>query len=84
MLDQVRLKVQKHQSSSQMHLPLKDACETSRCLVVDKWSNDESDSVIVLIVDAVSLVVNDHVVQENASTHDQPKSALRVRSAGDG
>jgi hypothetical protein len=62
MLDQVRLKVQKHQSRSQMRLTLKNACETSRCLIVDRWRNDVSDSVIVLIVAAVSLVVDDHVV----------------------
>jgi hypothetical protein len=67
-----------------MCLPLKDACETSRCLVVDRWSNDESDSVIVLIVAVVSLIIDDHVVQDNASMHDQPKSALRVRPVGDG
>jgi hypothetical protein len=45
-----------------MHFSLKDACETSQCLVVDKWSNDESDNVIVLIVTVVSLIVDDHVV----------------------
>jgi hypothetical protein len=67
-----------------MHLPLKNACETSRCLIVDRWSNDGSDSVIVLIVAAVSLIVNDHVVQDDASTHDQPESALRVRPIKNG
>jgi hypothetical protein len=72
-LNQVGLKVQKHQSKSQMCLPLKNACESSRCLIVDRWSNDESDTVIVLIVIAVSLIVDDHVVQDNASTHNQPK-----------
>jgi hypothetical protein len=45
-----------------MRLPLKNVCETCRCLIVDRWSNDESDSVIVVIVAAVSLIVNDHVV----------------------
>jgi hypothetical protein len=35
MLDQVRLKVQKHQSRSQICLHLKHTCENSRCLVVD-------------------------------------------------
>jgi hypothetical protein len=84
MLDQVRLKVRKHQSRSQMHLPLKNGCETSRCLVGDRWSNDLSDSVIVVIVAVVSLIVDDHVVQDDASTHDQIKNALRVRPARDG
>jgi hypothetical protein len=65
MLNQVGLKVQKHQSRSQMCLPLKNACETSRCLIVDRWSNDRSDGVIVVIVVAVSLVVDDHVVQDD-------------------
>jgi hypothetical protein len=62
MLDQVGLKVQKHQSRSQMRLPLKNDCETNRCLVGDRWSNDESDSVIVVIIAAISLIVDDHVV----------------------
>jgi hypothetical protein len=62
MLDQVRLKIQKHQFKSQMHLPLKNICETSRCLIGDRWSNDESDSVIVVIVVIVSLIIDDHVV----------------------
>jgi hypothetical protein len=70
MLDQVRLKDQKHQSISQMHLPLKNDCETSRYLVGDRWSNDRSDSVIVIIVAAVSLIINDHIVQDDGSTHD--------------
>jgi hypothetical protein len=64
-----------------MRLPLKNGCETSWCLVGDRWSNDGSDSVIVLIIIVVSLIVDDHVVQDNASTHDQPESALRVRPA---
>jgi hypothetical protein len=67
-----------------MHLPLKNACETSRCLIVDWWSNDGSDSVIVLIIAVVSLIVNDHVVQDDVSTHDQPESALRVRPVRNG
>jgi hypothetical protein len=50
-----------------MCISLKNDCETSRCLVGDMWSNDESDS-----------------VQDDASTHDQIESALRVRSASDG
>jgi hypothetical protein len=83
MLDHVGLKVQKHQSRCQFRHPLKDACETSRCLIVDRWSNDRIDSVIVLIEGAVSLIIDDHVVQDNISTHDQPKSALRVRPVGD-
>jgi hypothetical protein len=67
-----------------MRLPLKNGCETSRCLIGDRWSNDGSDSVIVLIVVIISLVVDDHVVQDNASTHDQHESALRIRPARDG
>jgi hypothetical protein len=62
MLNQVRLKVQKHQSRSQMRLHLKNACETNRCLIVDSWSNDGSGSVIVIIVVIVSLVIDDHVM----------------------
>jgi hypothetical protein len=83
MLDPVRLKVQKYQSWSQMHLPLKDSYETNRCLIVDRWICDGSDSVIVQIIVTVSLVIDDHVVQDNANTHDQSKSELRVRSARD-
>jgi hypothetical protein len=83
MLDQVRSKVQKHQYRSQMHLSLKNACEISRCLIVNRWSNDESDSMIVVIVVIVSLVVDAHVVQDDAIMHDQPESALRVRLVRD-
>jgi hypothetical protein len=79
MLDQVR-----HQSRSQMRLPLKNDRETSRCLIGDRWSNDGSDSVIVIIVAAVSLIINNHVIQDDASMHDQIESALRVRPARDG
>jgi hypothetical protein len=79
MLDQVR-----HQSRSQMRLPLKNDCETSRCLIGDRWSNDGSDSVIIVIVAAVSLIINNHVIQDDASMHDQIESALRVRPARDG
>jgi hypothetical protein len=43
-LDQVRLKVQKYQSKSQMRLPLKNGCDTSRCLVSDRWSNNKNAS----------------------------------------
>jgi hypothetical protein len=64
-----------------MHLPLKNGCEASRCLVGDKWSNDGSDSVIVFIVATVSLIIDDHVVYDNTSTHDQIESVLRVRPA---
>jgi hypothetical protein len=67
-----------------MCLPLKNACETRRCLIVDRWSNDESDSVIVVIVAAVFLIVNDHIMQDDANMHDQSESALRVRPARDG
>jgi hypothetical protein len=66
-----------------MHLHLKNGCETNRCLIGDRWSNDESDSVIVFIIAAVSLVVDDHVVQDDASMHDQIESALRVRPVRD-
>jgi hypothetical protein len=45
-----------------MRLPLKNSCETSRCLIVDRWSNDECDGVMVLIVADVYLIVDDHVV----------------------
>jgi hypothetical protein len=45
-----------------MCLSLKNNCETSWCLIVDRWSNDGSDNVIVLIVGAVSLIFDDHVV----------------------
>jgi hypothetical protein len=84
MLDQVGLKVQKHQSRSQMCLPLKNGCETSRCLVGDRWSNDGSDSVIVVIVATVSLIVDDHIMQDDVSMYDQIKNALRVRPVRDG
>jgi hypothetical protein len=67
-----------------MHFPLKNACETSRFLIVDRWSKDESDSVIVLIVVVISLIVDDHVIQDDASMHNQAESALRVRLARDG
>jgi hypothetical protein len=67
-----------------MCLPLKNSCETSQWLIGDRWSNDGSDSVIVLIVVIISLIVDDHVVQDNASTHDQPESALRIRPVRDG
>jgi hypothetical protein len=68
MLDQIRLKVQKYQFRSQMHLSFKNVCETRQCLIDDKWSNDGSDNMIVLIVAVVSLIINDHVLQDNAST----------------
>jgi hypothetical protein len=64
-----------------MCLSLKNYCETNQCLVGDRWSNDKSDSVIVIIVAAVSLVIDDHVVQDDANMHDQIENALRVRSA---
>jgi hypothetical protein len=83
MLDQVGLKAQKHNSRSQMCIPLKNGCETTWCLVGDRWSNDGSDSVMVVITVAVSLIVDDHVVQDDASTHDQIKNALRVRPVSD-
>jgi hypothetical protein len=83
MLDQVGLMVQKYQSRSHMRLPLKNGCETSRCLIGDRWSNDESDSVIVIIIVVVSLIIDDHIMQDDANTHDQIESALRVRPARD-
>jgi hypothetical protein len=84
MLDQVGLKVRKYPSRSQMCLPFKNGCETSLCLLDDRWSNDEIDSVIVIIIVVISLVINDHVVQDDTSTHDQIKSALRVRPVRNG
>jgi hypothetical protein len=84
MLNHVGLEVQKHQSRSQMRLPLKNGCETSWCLIGDRWSNVGSDSVTVFIVVAISLVIDDHVVQDDASTLNQIESALRVRLARDG
>jgi hypothetical protein len=69
MLDQVRLEIQKLQSWSQMCLPLNNPCETSRWLVVDKWSNDENDNIIVLIVAVISLVIDDHIVTLMSLTH---------------
>jgi hypothetical protein len=54
-----------------MRFPLKNSCETSRWLICDRWSNDESDSVIVIIVVTVSLGIDDHVVQDDTSMHDQ-------------
>jgi hypothetical protein len=62
MFDQVGLKVKKYQFRNQMRLPLKNGCETSRCLVGDRWSNDGSDSVVVVITPAVSLIIDDHVM----------------------
>jgi hypothetical protein len=78
MLNQVILKVQKYQFRSQMCLPLKNGYETSRCLVGDRWSNGESGSVIVVIVSVISLVIDDHIIQDDANTHDQIESALRI------
>jgi hypothetical protein len=47
---------------------LLDACEASRCLVVDWWSNDESDSVIVFIDRAItcssSMIILCKIIQE--------------------
>jgi hypothetical protein len=62
-----------------MRLTLKNDCETSRCLISDSWSNDGSDTMIVVIVVIVSLIVDNHVVQDNVSMHDQIESALRVK-----
>jgi hypothetical protein len=62
MFDQVGLKVQKYQSKSQICIHLNNNCETSQCIVGDRWSNDRSDSVIVSIVTVVYLVIDDHVV----------------------
>jgi hypothetical protein len=49
-LDQVGLKVQKYYFRSQMCLHLKNACETNRCLIVHRWSNDGSDRDVSLIL----------------------------------
>jgi hypothetical protein len=46
MFDQVGLNVQKYQSRSQIRLLLKNGCDTSQCLIVYRWSNDKSNSVI--------------------------------------
>jgi hypothetical protein len=43
----------------------------------------QSNSVIVFIVVVVSLIVDDHIVQDDVNTHDQIESALRVRPASD-
>ena len=66
-----------------MRILLKNDCETSWCLIGDRWSNDESDSVIIVIVVIVPLIVDDHVVQDDASTHNQIENALGVRSTRD-
>jgi hypothetical protein len=63
-----------------MCLPLKNGCETSQCLIGDRWINDGSNSVIVVIVDVVSLVVDDYIVQDDASTYNQLESTLRIKS----
>jgi hypothetical protein len=39
--------------------------------------------VIVFIVAVIFLIVDDHVVQNDVSTHDEIESALRVRSDRD-
>jgi hypothetical protein len=39
--------------------------------------------VIVLIIIIVSLIINDHVVQDNISIYDQSESTLRVRPVRD-
>jgi hypothetical protein len=62
MLDQIGLKVQKYQYISQMHISLKNDCETNQCLIGDRWGNDGSDSVIVVIVAVVSLIVDNHIM----------------------
>jgi hypothetical protein len=45
-----------------MRFTLKNDCETSWYLVGDRWSNNENDSVIVVIIAAVSFFVDDRVV----------------------
>jgi hypothetical protein len=40
--------------------------------------------VIVITIAVVSLIVDDHVVQGDASTHDQIKNALRVKPVRNG
>jgi hypothetical protein len=39
--------------------------------------------VIVVIVSVVSLIIDDHIVQDDANTHDQIENALKVRPARD-
>jgi hypothetical protein len=53
-----------------MCLHLKNGCETSWCLIGDKWSNDESNSVIVFIVAVVSLIIDYHIVYDDTNMHD--------------
>jgi hypothetical protein len=84
MLDQVGLNVKKYQFKSQMHLYLKNDCETNWCLICDRWSNDGSDNVIVVIIAVVSLIIDDHVVQDDTNMHDQIESVLRVRLVRNG
>jgi hypothetical protein len=67
-----------------MRFSLKNDCKISRCLVGERWSNDKSDSVIVIIVATVSLAVDEHIIQYDANMHDQIENALRVRPAMDG
>jgi hypothetical protein len=62
MLDQVGLNVQKYQFRSQMYLTFNNGCETSRCLIGDRWSNVINDSVIVVIVVTVPLIIDNYVV----------------------
>jgi hypothetical protein len=66
-------------SAAKLHI----GCKTSRCLIADRWSNDESDSVIIVIVAIVSLIVDDHVVQDDANTHNQIENTLGVRPTKD-
>jgi hypothetical protein len=67
-----------------MCLTFKNGCETSRCLVGDRWNNDENDIVIVVIVADIFLIVDDYVVQDDTSTHDQIENVLRVSLVRDG
>jgi hypothetical protein len=46
---------------------------------VSQVTGGATTEVIVVIIAAISLIVDDHVVQDDVSTHDQIESALRVR-----
>jgi hypothetical protein len=46
---------------------------------VSQVTGGATTEVIVVIIAVISLIVDDHVVQDDVSTHDQIESALRVR-----
>jgi hypothetical protein len=45
-----------------MYILLNNGCETNRCLIGVRWSNDGSDNAIVIIIVIVSLIDDDHIV----------------------